>query len=388
VLPEEDLKKKIRHSIETGKPLRVKAGFDPTAPDLHLGHTVLLHKLRHFQELGHQVIFLIGDFTAMIGDPSGRSATRPPLSKEEILKNAKTYQDQVFKILDKSKTEVRFNSEWMEKMSAADLVRLSSHYTVARILERDDFSKRYKAAQPISIHEFLYPLVQGYDSVALQADVELGGQDQRFNLLVGRAIQEAHGNKHPQALVMMPLLVGLDGVQKMSKSYGNSIGITEPPSDMFGKVMSVSDELMLSFYELLSSISAEEFSRVKADVKSGAMNPKAAKEKLAHEMVARYHGKDAADAAQAEFNRVHGKKGGIPDDLPVFKFSKGEKCRIDKLLVETKTAESNSDARRKIEQGGVSLDGEKVTDAHAEIPAQGERLLKVGKRHFAKVVFE
>ncbi|MCB0220071.1 MAG: tyrosine--tRNA ligase [Chrysiogenetes bacterium] len=387
VIPEKDLRKKIQHAIDTDTPLRIKAGFDPTAPDLHLGHTVLLHKLRHFQEMGHQVIFLIGDYTACIGDPSGRSALRPPLTREEVEKNASTYKEQVFKILDPDETEVRYNSEWMDKMSGADMIGLASHYTVARMLERDDFSKRYAAEKPISIHEFLYPLVQGYDSVALKADVEIGGQDQRFNLLVGRNLQEAHHIKHPQALLMMPLLVGLDGVQKMSKSYGNAIGITDEPNDMFGKVMSISDELMVSYYELLSAITTEELETLKKGMASGELNPKATKETLAMEIVDRYHGEGAGAAAREHFNTVHA-RGGVPDDVPEMKLAAGENKRLLDVIVEAGFAASNKEAKRKIQQGGVSIDDAKVEDIAHELPGSGEHLVKVGKRHFVKVIFE
>ncbi len=387
ILPEEDLKKKLLRSIETDTPLRVKAGFDPTAPDLHLGHTVLLHKMRHFQELGHQVIFLIGDFTARIGDPTGRSATRPPLGPEEIEKNAKTYKEQVFKILDAGTAELRYNSEWMDKMGAADMVRLASHRTVARILERDDFEKRYKSGQDIALHEFLYPFIQGYDSVALKADVELGGQDQKFNLLMGRHLQTAYGQEQ-QALVMMPLLVGLDGVQKMSKSYGNSIGITESPTDMFGKVMSISDQMMVNYYELLSSVPVEEFKKLQAGMASGKLNPKEAKERLAEEIVSRYHGADAGRAAREEFNKVHA-KGGVPDEIAELRVkSRAGKRRLVDLLVEGGLAESNADAKRKIKQGGVTLGGERVDDIQLELGPSGQYLVKAGKRHFSRIIFE
>ncbi|MBF0291444.1 MAG: tyrosine--tRNA ligase, partial [Nitrospinae bacterium] len=307
VIDEAELKKKLERSVATKTPLKVKAGFDPTAPDLHLGHTVLLMKLKQFQELGHRVIFIIGDFTASIGDPSGKSETRPPLSREQVEKNAETYKQQVFKILDREKTETVFNNDWIGRMTPADIISLSAKYTVARMLERDDFSKRYRDGRPIFIHEFMYPLLQGYDSVHLKADIEIGGTDQKFNLLVGRDLQRDHGQE-PQVVITMPLLEGTDGVQKMSKSYGNYIGINEPPKDMFGKVMSISDTLMIRYHELLSDITAVELERLKEDLASGAAHPKAVKMRLGKELVSRYHSKEAAEEAAGEFDRVFGKK--------------------------------------------------------------------------------
>ncbi len=376
IVPQEDLRLKLRRSIRDNKPLRVKAGFDPTAPDLHLGHTVLLHKMRHFQELGHTAIFLIGDFTGRIGDPTGKNETRPPLSEADVEKNAETYKTQVFKILDPAKTEVRFNSEWMGKMTASGMIRLSSHYTVARMIERDDFSKRYKAQTPIHIHEFLYPLVQGYDSVALQADVELGGNDQRFNLLVGRALQEAYGQQ-PQCILTMPLLEGIRGVDKMSKSLGNYVGITEPPMEQFGKLMSISDDLMWKYYELLSALPLEEI----AILKSG--HPMDAKKALAREIVARYHGADAAQKAQLDWEAQFS-KGETPDEMPEFSFG-GERQLVD-ILTDTKLAESKKDARRKIEQGAVTVNDQKVSDVKAAFKAPAELVIKAGKRHWARVI--
>ena len=313
ILVEDELRARLQESERTGTPLRVKAGFDPTAPDLHLGHTVLLNKMRHFQELGHQVMFLIGDFTGMIGDPSGKNATRPPLTREAVLENARTYQEQVFKILDPEKTEICFNSQWMNEVGAADMIRLASHWTVARMLERDDFAKRYAAQQPIAIHEFLYPLCQGYDSVCMRADVELGGTDQKFNLLVGRELQKHYGQR-PQNVVMVPLLEGLDGVNKMSKSLGNYIGINEAPRDIFGKTMSVSDELMWRYFELLSFRSSAEIDALRAQVEAGG-NPRDVKVSLAREFVARFHGEAAAEEAAAEF-AARFRQGVLPEDMP------------------------------------------------------------------------
>ncbi len=380
VISEEELIKKLKE----GRPLTVKAGFDPTAPDLHLGHTVLIHKLRQFQELGHKVVFLIGDFTGMIGDPTGKSETRKSLTRDDVLKNAETYKEQVFKILDPEKTEVRFNSEWMDKMTAVDMINLAARYNVARMLERDDFHKRYKAGQTISIHEFLYPLIQGYDSVALRADVEIGGTDQKFNLLVGRELQRDYGQT-PQVVLTMPLLEGTDGVNKMSKSLGNYIGITETPKEIFGKVMSVTDELMFRYYELLSRISTQELISLKDGVKSGTVHPKDAKVTLAKEMVARFHGQNAAEQAAEEFSNIF-KAGGLPDEIE----EREVICDKDKTLLAVAIAKaalatSNSEARRLIQQGGVSVDNARVTDINAELAAGKEYLLQVGKRKFAKV---
>ncbi|RMD81236.1 MAG: tyrosine--tRNA ligase [Candidatus Dadabacteria bacterium] len=373
----------LRRKLAKGQPLRVKAGFDPTAADLHLGHTVVMHKLRHFQELGHQVIFLIGDFTARIGDPSGRSETRPAIDPETIAQNAETYREQAFKILDEARTEVVWNSSWMEKLSAADLVRLASHATVARMLERDDFESRYRSGRPIGIHEFLYPIIQGYDSVALRADVEVGGTDQKFNLLVGRDLQRAHGQE-PQVVLTLPLLEGLDGRQKMSKSLGNAIGITEPPSEMYGKVMSISDELMLRYYELLSEAPPSEIERIR----SGAVHPMEAKKALAGEIVARYHGKSAAKKAAEEFARRF-QQGGLPDEIPEYDWP-GSDARVwvCRLLKESGLVPSTSEARRLIQQGGVRVDGERISDAALELEARGSVLLQVGKRRICRVRFD
>ena len=378
ILLEEDLKRKLAR----GKPLRVKAGFDPTAPDLHLGHTVLINKLRQFQDFGHEVIFLIGDFTSLIGDPSGRNATRPRLSPEEVKENAHTYERQIFKILDQHKTIIDFNSRWMNAMSAAGLVEIAAKHTVARMLERDDFAKRYRAGQPIAIHEFLYPLVQGYDSVALKADVELGGTDQKFNLLVGRQLQEAYGQE-PQVVLTMPLLEGLDGVQKMSKSLGNYVGIDEPPGDMFGKLMSISDELMWRYYELLSFRSSAEIAELRRQV-AGGRNPRDVKFELAREIVARFHDARAAEAAQADFI-ARFQKNQVPSDLRKVTIEVGPaKIKIANLLKEAGLVPSTTSAYRHLEQGAVRVDGEKVGDREKLISA-GKYIVQVGKREFAEV---
>lgn len=377
IINEEELILKLRRDI----PLRVKAGFDPTAPDLHLGHTVLIQKLKHFQDLGHQVIFLIGDFTGMIGDPSGKSETRKTLTREEVLRNAETYKKQIFKILDPERTEIAFNSTWMDTFSAADFIALASRYTVARMLERDDFEKRFKGNLPISIHEFLYPLVQGYDSVALKADVELGGTDQKFNLLMGRHLQREHGQAS-QIVLTMPILEGLDGVQKMSKSLGNYIGIDEPAADMFGKVMSISDDLMWRYYELLSDISLEQIARLRQDVEAGRVHPKKAKEDLAEELTARYHDSAVAVAAREGFNAVFAKQG-IPEDLEVFSAAVGTSL-VD-VLSASGVCSSKGDARRMCKQNAVTVDGRKEDDG-AFVFAAGEYVLKVGKKRFLKVV--
>ena len=370
--------------LKSGRPLRVKAGFDPTAPDLHFGHTVLINKLRHFQELGHQIQFLIGDFTGMIGDPSGKNTTRPPLSREQIMENARTYQDQVFKILDPDKTEICFNSTWMDKLGAADMIRLASHQTVARMLERDDFAKRYGNNQPIAIHEFLYPLVQGYDSVAMKADVELGGTDQRFNLLMGRELQKHYGQP-PQCVVMMPLLEGLDGVNKMSKSLGNYIGISEAPKEIFGKTMSVSDILMWRYYDLLSFRSSTAIEALKRDVEGGR-NPRDVKVMLAQELVARFHGARAAEEALADFE-ARFQRNAIPDDLPEVTVVAGaEGLALFQVLKQAGLTGSTSEAMRMIEQGAVRLNGERADDKGLRLCAGETLVLQVGKRKFAAVV--
>lgn len=382
IISEEELLKKLRKSYEKDIPLRVKAGFDPTAPDLHLGHTVLIQKLKHFQDLGHQVIFLIGDFTGMIGDPTGKNETRKALTKEEVLANAETYKEQVFKILDPEKTEVAFNSTWMEKMNSSDMIKLASQYTVARMLERDDFSKRYADNKPISIHEFLYPLVQGYDSVALRSDVELGGTDQKFNLLVGRDLQRGEGQE-PQIALTMPILEGLDGVQKMSKSLNNYIGINENPKDMFGKVMSISDELMFRYYLLLSDKSLSDIDQLKKDVSGGAKHPMEAKKELAMEIVARFHSQTAAVEAREGFEQVFSKREN-PDDMPEFKMGTDMRL-IDAIVKGLNFLPSNSEARRLANQGGIYIDGDKTENIDQSL-AGGEFVLKVGKRKFAKLI--
>ncbi|MBW8456916.1 MAG: tyrosine--tRNA ligase [Thiobacillus sp.] len=369
--------------LKKGRPLRIKAGFDPTAPDLHLGHTVLLNKLRQFQMLGHQVIFLVGDFTGMIGDPTGKNATRPPLTPETVAENAKTYQEQVFKILDPDLTEVRFNSEWMEKLGSAGMIRLAATHTVARMLERDDFHKRYSCQQPIAIHEFLYPLIQGYDSVALKADVELGGTDQKFNLLMGREMQKHHGQP-PQCILTMPLLEGLDGVNKMSKSLGNYIGINEPPQEIFGKLMSVSDDLMWRYIQLLSFESLAAIENWKRQVAEGA-NPRNIKVRFAQEIVARFHDAAAAARALAEFE-ARFQKGVLPDDMPAISLPGAEGgLSVPQLLKQAGLVASTSEAIRQIAGGGVRLDGERVADKGLSVPVGATVVAQVGKRKFARV---
>ena len=372
----------LRKKIARGKPLRIKVGFDPTAPDLHLGHTVVMHKMRHFQELGHHVILLIGDFTGRIGDPSGRSETRPPLTEEQVLANAETYKKQVFKILDPQKTEVAFNSAWLGKMDATGFIKLASSYTVARMMERDDFEKRFREQRPISIHEFLYPLCQGYDSVALKSDVEMGGTDQKFNLLVGRTLQ-AHYGIESQCILTLPLLEGTDGVRKMSKSYGNYIGIDEAPSQIFGKVMAISDELMWRYYELLSAKSLEDIAALKASVASGELHPKAAKENLAHEMVARYHSEKDADEAKQGFNAVFA-GGGVPDDMPEHQCDSGEDSTPPVFLEAAGLVKSRGEAKRLMKEGALSIDGERCEDAVTPLVA-GEYVVKLGKKRFLKL---
>jgi tyrosyl-tRNA synthetase len=383
IIREEELAARLEKARTTGKPLRVKAGFDPTAPDLHLGHTVLIQKLKNFQDLGHQVIFLIGDFTGLIGDPSGKSETRPPLTEAQVKANAATYERQIFKVLDPDKTIIDFNSRWMKPMAAQDLIRLAARHTVARMLEREDFHKRYTSQTPISIHEFLYPLIQGYDSVALQADVELGGTDQTFNLLVGRDLQREYGQA-PQVVITLPLLEGLDGVQKMSKSLGNYVGIDEPAKEMFGKLMSISDELMLH-YELLTDITPGELHGLKSDLASGAKHPRQVKEDLAKTIVARYHSRAATDHEAAEFIRVLREKEAPEEIETVTIKAGGPQLWLPKVMVEAGLAASTSEARRLITQGGVQVEGEKVTDAQQELPAGQTYLLQVGKRRFKKV---
>lgn len=377
ILPEEELLKKL----ENGRPLRVKAGFDPTAPDLHLGHTVLIQKLKHFQELGHQVFFLIGDFTGMIGDPSGKSETRKQLTREEVLKNADTYKEQIFKILDPEKTIVEFNHSWMEKLDAAALIELSAKYTVARMLEREDFKQRYQKQQSISIHEFLYPLIQGYDSVVLKSDVELGGTDQRFNLLVGRELQREYGQE-PQVVLTMPLLEGTDGVNKMSKSLGNYVGINESPEEMFGKIMSISDDLMWRYLELLSDLNSSRIESLKVDVESGRLHPMDEKKALAQELVTRFHGADAAVCARAYFETRYQKKS-LPDHIRK-QFSAPESVWICRLLVDLGFAKSTNEARRLIIQGALKVDGQAITDINFQFQSALHKVVEVGKNRIAQ----
>jgi tyrosyl-tRNA synthetase len=380
ILVEAELVEKLKKN----KPLRIKAGFDPTAPDLHLGHTVLINKLRQFQDLGHEILFLIGDFTGMIGDPTGKSATRPALTRDDVIENARSYEQQIFKILDPAKTLVMFNSSWMNAMSPADLIQLAAKHTVARMLERDDFSKRYKNGQPIAIHEFLYPLIQGYDSVAMRADVELGGTDQKFNLLVGRELQKHYGQE-PQVVLTMPILEGLDGVQKMSKSLNNYIGINEAPDEMFGKIMSISDELMWRYFELLSFIPEVDIEKFKQDVEEG-INPRDIKFILGEELVARFHSEEAAVQARENFI-ARFQKGAMPDDIPQLELASiNGKLAIANLLKEAGLTQSTSESLRMLKQGAVKIDGEKVEDKDIEIESGSEHIYQVGKRRFAKVV--
>ena len=378
-------REELEARLKLGRPLRIKAGFDPTAPDLHLGHTVLLNKMRQFQDLGHQVIFLIGDFTGMIGDPTGKNVTRKPLTREDIELNARTYAEQVYKVLDRERTELRFNSEWFDKMSAADMIRLAAKHTVARMLERDDFSKRYKSEQPIAIHEFLYPLVQGYDSVALKADVELGGTDQKFNLLVGRQLQEEAGQP-AQIVLTMPLLEGTDGVAKMSKSLGNYIGINEPPNEIFGKVMRLSDDLMWRYFELLSfAKSMSDIRAMREGIATGTLNPRDCKMELASELTSRFHGKNAAESAIRHWHEVV-QGGGVPADLAIADISvPAEGMRIGALLKAAGLAPSTSEAMRKLAERAVRVDGAVVESRDLLLMPGAEHLLQLGKRGFARV---
>jgi tyrosyl-tRNA synthetase len=382
LIREEDLKTKLERSAKTGKPLRIKLGLDPTAPDIHVGHTVVIRKLKAFQDLGHTVIFLIGDFTGMIGDPSGKNVTRPPLSREEVNANAETYKRQMFKLLDPEKTELRFNGEWMDKFTAVDFIKLCAKTTVKQILERDDFTKRINEEKPISLHELLYPLVQGYDSVALDADVELGGTDQKFNLLMGRNLQREF-DQEPQVVITTPLLEGLDGVQKMSKSLNNYIGIDEPPNDMFGKVMSISDDLMWRYYELLTDLSPSEISELRSEIQDGR-NPRDFKVNLAKLIIKDFHSQAEADTAEDEFNRRFVKKE-VPDDIPEVAIAAGA-YKLADLVVASGLVATKGEAKRLIEQGGVKLNGEKATSAAAEIQMSDGLVLQVGKLKFARLV--
>jgi len=387
IIPEDEFLRKLEKSEKNGAPLVIKAGFDPTAPDIHLGHTVLLRKMKHFQDMGHTVVFLIGDFTGMIGDPSGKSDTRKRLTREEVLQNAETYKKQVFKILDPEKTRIQFNSSWCSGMVFADVLDLASRYNVARMLERDDFSKRYRDGRPISILEFMYPLIQGYDSVKLKADIELGGTDQKFNLLVGRDLQREYGLE-PQVIMTLPLLVGLDGVQKMSKSLNNYIGIDEEPRQIFGKVMSISDELMFLYYELVTDVAPETIQGFRAGILDGTVHPRDVKARLAREICAQFHGAETADKAEQEFNRIFVQKD-VPDDIQEFVIPESDKTGdtiwIIKLMVLAKMAPSNAEARRILAGGGVSLDNTRISDEKFEVRLPVDSILKVGKKRFLRV---
>lgn len=383
IIPEEELIKKLQISIESGKPLNIKLGCDPTRPDLHLGHSVVLRKLAQFQELGHQAILIIGDFTALIGDPSGRNSTRPPLTEAEIKENAKSYFEQAYKILNKEKTRIVYNSEWLGKMNFAEVINLASKYTVARMMERDDFTNRFREGVPISMHEILYPLAQAMDSVAIESDVELGGTDQKFNLLVGRDIQREH-NMEPQVILTMPILVGTDGIEKMSKSYGNYIGISDSPKDIYGKTLSIPDNSIYPYYELASNAPTVELEKIKSDLADNNHNPRDSKRQLARKLVEMYHSEDAASQAEQDFDNVFINKG-IPDDIPEYSADTNSMAIID-LIATVNFAPSKGEARRLIQQGGVSVDGEKVTDLFQEIIFDSEKILKVGKRKFIKLL--
>ena len=387
IVPEQELLAKLKQSCSEEKPLTVKLGLDPTAPDIHLGHTVVLRKLKQFQDLGHHIIIIIGDFTARIGDPTGKSETRKQLTEEQILTNAKTYQTQIFRILDPEKTEVRFNSEWLAPLNFADIIRLASKYTVARMMEREDFAKRFREGRPISVHEFFYPLMQGYDSVALEADIEFGGTDQKFNLLMGRHLQEEFGQK-PQAAIMVPILEGLDGVQKMSKSLGNYIGISEDPGTIYGKAMSIPDELMIRYFELVTDISNDELAKIDAGLKSGSLHPRDMKMYLARTLVRLYHGPDAAQAAEEEFKRIF-QRGDMPTDIPEVNVKTSEladgKIWVAKLFTLAGLTASNGEAKRAIQQGAARIDAEKVDSAEDDILVYEGMVLQIGKRKFAKI---
>jgi tyrosyl-tRNA synthetase len=386
IIREDELKAKIANSLNKGKPLRAKLGVDPTAPDIHLGHTVVIRKLKHFQDLGHTAVFLIGDFTALVGDPTGQSETRPPLSREQVAANAKTYLEQVFKILDRDKTEVRYNSEWLDKLTSYDIIRLCAKYRVARMLERDDFHKRLTEQQPISMHELLYPLIVAYDSVVLEADVELGATEQKFNLLMGREIQREYGQES-QVCMTMPILVGLDGQRKMSKTLGNYVGITEPPNEIFGKMMSIPDDLMWSYWELVTDRTPREIEALRKEVAAGTLHPMAAKMRLARELIAGFHGDDAARKAADNFQRIFSDRQ-APEEAPTKKVPLGPAKKLTALLVELQLVPSKSEAIRLVEQGGVEIDGVRVNDARREIDLSkpGEFLLRAGKKKFVRVV--
>ena len=387
IIPEEELIRKLEKSIKENKPLRIKQGFDPTAPDIHLGHTVCLRKLRQFQEIGHQVVLIIGDYTGMVGDPSGRSETRPQLSYEEIKENAKTYQEQFFKVVEKEKTEVHFNGEWFSKMSFQDIMHLASKFTLARILERDDFSKRYKEQVPISIHELFYPLMQGYDSVMINADVEIGATEQKFNLLTARQIQEIYGQE-PQAILTMPVLPGTDGVQRMAKSVGNYIGVAEPPKEIFGKIMSIPDDLIYTYFELLTDLSEDDLIEIKRDFEKKKTNPMILKKRLGKEIVRMYYNKEEADKACEEFEKVFSKRE-LPEEIPVKHFEHDEpEIWIGHLLVKAGCVQYTSEIRRLIKQGGLYIDNKRIDDEDLKVPVEGEKLVKLGKRRFYKIVGE
>ncbi|HXX46268.1 MAG TPA: tyrosine--tRNA ligase [Candidatus Acidoferrales bacterium] len=389
IIREDELKSKLEQSAKSGKPLRVYLGVDPTAPDIHLGHTVVLRKLKHFQDMGHTAIFLIGDFSAMIGDPTGQSETRPPLSREQVDANAQTYLQQVYKILDREKTEVRYNSEWLGKMSSYDVVRLCGHYRLARMLEREDFRSRLDKSQPISVHELLYPLLTAFDAVMLKSDVELGATEQKFNMLVHRDIQREYGLPSPQTVLTMPILVGLHGERKMSKSLGNYVGITEAPGEMFGKLMSISDELMWSYYELLTDFPWPTIVRLREEVRAGVLHPKKTKMELAHNIVAGFHGETAARSAGEEWDRIYSKRE-TPEDAPRFALQINGMKRLSAILVETKAAPSRSEAERLIKQGGVEIDGVRVDDVKRELDLSRpyQYLLRVGKKRFLRLIVE
>jgi len=382
LLPEDELVKKIEKSIKENNPLIIKQGFDPTAPDIHLGHTVGIRKLRQFQELGHQVVVIIGDYTAMVGDPSEKNSTRPRLTHGQVMQNAETYRQQFFKILDESKTDVQFNGGWFKKLTFENIMELASKFTVARMLERDDFSKRYSGQLPISIHEFFYPLMQGYDSVMIRADVEMGATEQKFNLVIGRQIQKEYGQE-PQIVLTLPVLEGVDGTQRMSKSLGNYIGIDEAANETYGKVMSIPDKLIYPYFELVTDVSLDELKSIKAQLDDSNTNPRDVKKYLGRTIVRMYHGEETSKTAEAAFEQVFVKKD-IPDEMPEFTFEQ-DNIRIDDLLIATKTATSKNEARRLITQGGVSVDGEKIEDAFTEVELSGEKVLKVGKRKFARI---
>ncbi len=381
LLPEEEMVQKIERSIKKNKPLIIKQGFDPTAPDIHLGHTVGIRKLRQFQELGHQVVVIIGDYTAMVGDPSEKKSTRPRLTHEQVMEHAQTYQEQFFKILDRDKTEVRFNGDWFRKMTFEEIMNLAGKFTVARMLERDDFSKRFREQLPISIHEFFYPLMQGYDSVVINADVELGATEQKFNLTIARQIQKEYGVE-PQVVLTMPVLEGLDGKQRMSKSLGNYIGVDEAPAEMYGKTMSIPDDIIYRYFELITDVEADELARIKSDLET--RNPRDLKKELGRTIVRMYHGAAAAQEAEAAFEKLFVKKD-VPDDMPEMSFTDNE-MRIDELMIATKTADSKGAARRLVQGGGVSIDGEKVDDPFFVVKLDAEKILKVGKRKFVRIL--